>query len=857
MDQSFLQQAPMQFTDVSTAAQPNPAGTPAKSGGGGLMGSIMHGITQAPGYFLKADIINPTKELAASLTGNKVAEQNAVRSAQQNLVGNNKVSGNLSTNATNFGKQLAGNTAQLAASTLMPEGSGLAGKAIAGARAGALGGGGSALANNQNVLQGALTGGVAGGVLAPVAPKVLGVAGKLAGLGGKTATAATEGEAGQAAQGTVGKVINNLANKQSAKQSTMQAAQDSAPYGIVDKSIRQNTNMNGLFGNLRSVGMGTTPDQMQAYHDILTGANGVVSRTMNKILSGAGDIKPGNLLQTAEKALSTENTNLGSVSQKGTPANGLMQDISNALKDTGLIPQNVASGKGSDIVQGVLNQERLKTADTSATNAFKTLQNLETLARNADSTTAAGQAQRRVLNAVRTDLANKLWNDAGVNKAVAGYKLSPEDLQAIQSNVAEAGGSPQLAQHVIDGINNANTGPELRAMQEPAVRAGQLASAYDKASGGALTAMPKGGQLSTGGALMAENLGHAITGNIMHAAPAIAALAGRKIASGAENLIGTAAQKLQGAIPEAGAAATGAATNAAQSTLDQGTVDAFTKAGTQVADNGDGTVSIKLPDGRTMTGPSEGFNNIQTGKPQLPTASQATANGINSAANVLKTMAGRGGVLGAGAQGIQGSSANPLQGATLAANTSQPSSSGQLSLSGSTAGGSQQQPQSEYPLQNMLEDIQRDPIRASTYEDLYKMMNPNYQLTTTQQNEVTGAQKAQQSLQDYWTQLTQAGGGKGAVGGRLEDIAGALGFGGTAAAARALNSQRVDVAASIAGALSPTGRPTQSNTNKIADSLPSITDPESVAQDKMNQLMQRIQDGEFSASQTLNSTIGQ
>lgn len=132
----------------------------------GLASRLISGLTQAPKYFLNQDIVNPAKDIAATVSGNKVAEAN-VQKARQNLNGNN---------VGEALKRLAGNTAQLATTVAGPEaaeGAGLLGKSVAAAKGGAIIGAGSAAANDQNIVKGAAEGAALGGVT-PAAAKLVG-----------------------------------------------------------------------------------------------------------------------------------------------------------------------------------------------------------------------------------------------------------------------------------------------------------------------------------------------------------------------------------------------------------------------------------------------------------------------------------------------------------------------------------------------------------------------------------------------------------------------------------------------------------------------------------------------------------
>lgn len=188
-DQNTLAQLATNFQAASPA-------TAAPSRSSGILSRIIGGITQAPKYFLNTDIINPTKELAGSLTGNKTAEQNA-EDAQTQTIGNTPGQAL---------ERLAGNTADLATTVLAPEAkAGVVGKVVQGAKIGAVAGGGSAAANGQNVIKGALEGAAVGGVANPV---VQGLTSKV--LKGVTPASTETADAATAATG--GKIASNVNN---------------------------------------------------------------------------------------------------------------------------------------------------------------------------------------------------------------------------------------------------------------------------------------------------------------------------------------------------------------------------------------------------------------------------------------------------------------------------------------------------------------------------------------------------------------------------------------------------------------------------------------------------------------------
>lgn len=176
----------------------------------------------------------------------------------------------------------------------------------------------------------------------------------------------------------------------------------------------------------------------------------------------------------------------------------------------------------------------------------------------------------------------------------------------------------------------------------------------------------------------------------------------------------------------------------------------------------------------------------------------------------------------------------------------------QTGTQGSFGSGNQTADTSEYPKSNELADMARDPKNAAYYASLYKEANPAGDSTTNQKNEAAGAQKALSQLADYSNQFAAGGGGEGKIGGYINNILGEFGIGGANQAAVSLSQQRTDVASAVAASLSPRGTAQASITKMIADGLPKQNDPKGVAEDKMNQLVQRIKDGYFTSMQSID-----
>lgn len=126
-----------------------------------------------------------------------------------------------------------------------------------------------------------------------------------------------------------------------------------------------------------------------------------------------------------------------------------------------------------------------------------------------------------------------------------------------------------------------------------------------------------------------------------------------------------------------------------------------------------------------------------------------------------------------------------------------------------------------------------------------KATNSASSLTTNQKNEVVGQQKAIDALKTYTDRLTAAGGGSGPI---LGAVQGSVLGNYISPNARALDSQRIDIASAIAGSLNPRGTVSPVTARLIADALPSVRDTKDVAQAKINGLIQQIQSGAFSAA---------
>ena len=734
--------------------------------GGGVFGAIEHSLLQAPKYFINADIVNPIKETAAQLTGNKTAYQNAVRGAQQNLVGSNKLSSNYGTNIKNATKTLAGNSAQLAGTVLAPEakGAGILAKASAAAKGGAIIGGGSALANNQDVLKGATEGAATGLVAAPVASLI----GK---LGGKVFTSGTNGvENAAEANPTIGQKISRA---------------------LVNKGQQAEAKIGGF-----------APGQKVNGQQLSVAGSQKVGQTLNN--EGITALGPQEQAAQVEQKLNSLNQARSSLidSHNQPLTEQHIQDIRNAVQQK----LSQTAGGTSDAVQrhaDTFLNEIANQKDIAGLGRYKTSldNNQINWAKNPASTEPGQQlAAKTVRGVLKNFIENKVPGIADVNSRASNLETAHSAL---------LGASGRLA--------NLNSGGE---------------GLWGKLLSPVSSVVEEGKQLAARGT---TKLGEALGGKTEAPAP-------QNVLPPMNEGTSPAPTPTTGALPVAPAPTggplegevinPGAASTQAQAARPRTPVEAEVVT-PPPGGGGGGTPPPSTPpvEPQAQTGTPTAPTNTTSGNYQIP--KPVTRAGVTTAGlGILGSLAGNG-------QQQQATPATPQYG-TSALDTG---TTGQASTQSSAGQNSQ------YPEANMLYDIERDPAHASTYEALYKIVNPAptasslSNLTTQQKNQLTGSQNAIAALQGYTQQIQQlAGKMTGPLGGALGTTLGKYGLGGSEAQnAYALQQSAADVATQIAGGLSPTGRAAQGLINQVKESLPKVTDSPQVAQDKTTQLIARLQ----------------
>jgi hypothetical protein len=285
-------------------------------------------------------------------------------------------------------------------------------------------------------------------------------------IGGVTQLA-TAGLGKYAAKG--GSALKNILSSTIAKQADKKVTQAGYDeFAKVKPGILERNDLNGTMDKLKQLNLPQNSKGMQIYHDSTTGDNGAISSTMRQILGNTPNVDVGTIVNDdVIKAVRAHG--IGDPMKRGSQANQLLGDIRDTVNSYlfpgGTLDSKADPNKIFDIIQYAGTQK----------NKFAA----------ADPGTFAA-AQHDAWTSVKNNLEDKLYNNGGVDKAVAAYKLAPEDEAAIRTMVQRRGGSQELADHIVGGINNASRGKEMRALQIPAVRAGNLADAAATKAAGAL-----------------------------------------------------------------------------------------------------------------------------------------------------------------------------------------------------------------------------------------------------------------------------------------------------------------------------------------------------------------------------------
>lgn len=714
-----------------------------------IFSRILSGVTAMPRYF-GGGIIDSAKLATAAATGNQKAAQNAGSQADKTF--------GLGPNGNNYGKaaeKLLGNTAQLGLFALpgAGEGAGLLSKlglgVAKGAGFGAAGAAGQG-GNLSDITRGAEIGGVTGGALEG--------AGSLLGK-------ITGGAANKLAGAAADKTANTTADEVSA-------------YSGLNGNTLINHDLAGVHDTFTNkLGMDMNPATLHNASDMITGNNGVISNTVKNVLKSS-DVSPVSLANlvdgTAKSAIQDNGVALGEITQAG-PAKTLYNNI-NAIK------QDILGNKGA-----VGNE--VAPADAVFSGIQKIESRISKLA-GADSGTPAA-AEKDVLQAVKNELWDRLTKTSGVNDVVSKLKVSPDIASAIQDEVLKRGGTPQLASHAIDTINNAGSLGDLRSAQAPFVNANNLATAADQYAKG------PGFVKSINQVAGRDEQGVPLGGGRQTGQNAMIAM--RSVGGGPRAVIG-------GSLLAARAAG-----KVASSPAVSGFISKLGNAASTVGDTVGGQVASKLaiPVAVSATGASEPRDNqvAQSSSALQPQGNQSIAGGM---------------------------SGNPMQG---------------FGQQGQSAFGGQQKADETNPLgissqdvfKAMVSDLANGGKNYSKLTSLYnitkaeeKSLNPQLpQAAVGQLDAAQSAQKGLQSLNNAFSQTDLTGGATGLMSQLFSHIPGGPN------SIKNIDTQINTVLPDVAKALGLGTSPAEQK--KIVSLLPNAQDSPQSAQTKINNLMQQIQ----------------
>lgn len=408
------------------------------------------------------------------------------------------------TDSGSIAKKILGDTAQVGLTAVAPE----AGSVLKNAAVGAGYGASSALAQDKSNLSSVLEGGAAGGLT-----------GGAIGIGGKILNKLTGGVEGAVENGA-SKIASKQAEKETAD-AAAKAVEEEAPYSAIPKTQRDNSNFQGVRQLFKDkLNMGTDPASFKTAADLTTGESGAFNAHLREMV-GDKPVDVGGLLTHVEDAAKTEPL---VTTEQGNKA----VNFFNKLKQGSLF-----KGEGS------------LTDTAGAQDVMDAIQKTDgEIARYNKSTSPGSEGLANIYKQAKGFLEDKLYNVAGVDDAVKSFKLDPESAQSLVEDTVKGGGSPELGQHIVEGINNAQSGQDLRSLQKPFVDANHLADAAEHTQGGVLTKVPKEAA-GKGSILNGRNAYYAAraTSNPLYAAPLVANVVGDKLSEPLQNV----AEKVVGA----------------------------------------------------------------------------------------------------------------------------------------------------------------------------------------------------------------------------------------------------------------------------------------------------------------------
>lgn len=334
---------------------------------------------------------------------------------------------------------------------------------------------------------------ILGGAIGTLADPIIGPAGTLGGaaLGssagqqlennltgskGSTLTAGLEGLAGQGIGMGAAKVLGGAAdagaNWLAGRAGNEAEAAYTAPFkGIENTAIAKSSDLNGTASLMKDLDVAGTPQAWQDAASVATGRRGLGAATgaLDSIVSNAGQLPSNGLLSRVSSALQNAGADTGDKS-----VSWLTKDLGNATSE-GTIGTDGKMLAGPVTKANAAGASAIEQVDPTA--LMNTLQKLDGRIAayhnpNVQLSVNDGATLQGLQNA-KGEIEDTLYG-SGIDNAVAAHTVDPETAQKI---LDAAGGNQKLADYIINGINNAKTGAELRAMQAPLVQASKLGNA--------------------------------------------------------------------------------------------------------------------------------------------------------------------------------------------------------------------------------------------------------------------------------------------------------------------------------------------------------------------------------------------
>lgn len=346
------------------------------------------------------------------------------------------------------------------------------GGAKLGAKFGLLGGAANAASQNENgagIAGGAITGAAEGGALGAAGGAVGATLGKVAGGVANKFSPATADEAGAGASAASGNQKPGGLFPNAAAKAGTKSAEQAMGQASIDFSGDAQKQANAVVGHDKQgnpVGIRSVQSYLRGVGmpDNAAGMGQLSNISQRTIGSDLGDITEGinvDASNARNEGLGSVNQNIGPTSKSGNTASNAdsaVRNIRNATEPLNIGANGLNTQSTVKDVLGVRSQLQEHKANSD-------------IAAHQGNVRAAGESKAYQDT---IDSLDKTLNSAGVNKAVANHTVSAEGEAKIRQTVAGEGGSPKLAQKIIDAENNAQSYQDLISETQIPTLAGKL-----------------------------------------------------------------------------------------------------------------------------------------------------------------------------------------------------------------------------------------------------------------------------------------------------------------------------------------------------------------------------------------------